>query len=77
MTLLEKALAVAPKRPNQREISNEELDVFFAWLDGKLSLSQVQSVVAQNKMGLVYSYTFLTSALRVAWQKGLLVKGGA
>ena len=82
MTLLEKALASSTRRKNSTEMSNEELDVFFAWLRGKVSMAQVQVAVAPEKRGTMFGYTFLVRATRYAWEKGLLVhvdalKGGA
>ena len=82
MTLLEKALASSTRRKNSTEMSNEELDVFFAWLRGKVSMAQVQVAVAPEKRGTMFVYTFLVRATRYAWEKGLLVhvdalKGGA
>ena len=68
-TLLQKALKVKMGHHRMPKYNSEEVELALAWLEDKITFSQVQSTINKTGSNL---YNFLTQALRTAYQKGKL-----
>ena len=61
MTLTEQAMAVQGKRRNGKVVSEEHRELALAWVEGKVSVTQIAGVL-EVKSGSVYP--FLANALK-------------
>ncbi len=75
MTLLEKALAVNRKRQAAKPLNVEELDLYLAWLHGRIGTVQVFKALGSVGPDTAASAKVLyriASALRIAVSDGLI-----
>lgn len=72
MTLLEKALAIPMTNVTTTVIPQEELELFFAYLDGEVRQKQVVKALGKATTESIYSWAHRVMMHCIA--EGLLVK---
>lgn len=74
-TLLEKAKAIPGKRSRRADVTQEEIEVMAAWLNGKVGTTQIEAALGVARASF---YCWVARCLKVAVSRGVLeikVKG--
>jgi hypothetical protein len=66
-TLLQKALESEQMARGNEKITDEEIELAFAWLDGKVGGKQIKHAIGKSG-----EYNFLATRLREARRRGLI-----
>jgi hypothetical protein len=74
-TLLEKAMEI--ERKGKREITDESFALALAWVDNKISFTQVSRVLGYNKCnGGTGTYSYLARVLKKAINENKIIADG-
>jgi len=70
-TLLEKAKDIDSYKSNTTPVTDEEIELAFAWLKGEVTLKQVSLALGENTEAGSARYS-MVRFIRAAYQKGML-----